>query len=365
MNALPRRAILGAGALDERGRVVITRVLSPENPLRPADVLLAVDGLAVSSVHDLTAQIRAASSSTVRARVLRDGAERELALKLATMPSEPIEGAEVRYGEARWRGHRLRTIAVIPPDPIATIVFVQGMGLESVDHALSPHAPLAALVAAWSARGLASVRIERPGVGDSEGPPPSELDLDAERELARAALDTVRGPVVLFGHSLGGLIAALSDDRADAIIAYGSPGAPWTATAREGLARQLQLRAADEARIAERLRRFDADPFEARHGRSLALHQQLAALDVPGAWRGVDVPVQVVIGEHDWVTGRAAQRAIAEHAPDAHVVELDGLDHAFTRHPSLEASLRDYGRGAFDPRIADATAALATKLRGP
>lgn len=365
-DALPRRAFLGAGVRLEGDRIVVTRVLSEGGALREHDVLLAIDGHELASLDALGEQLRcAASREHVVVRVRRDDEIQELSLGVAPMPSERVDGASVRYDHVRWRGHRIRTITTTPSAPIATVVLLQGIYCQSVDVALAPDAPLAQLVRAWSARGLATVRVERPGIGDSEGPPCGELDLHGELELYEAALDTIDpGCVILFGHSLGGVVAASIAHRAAAVVAYGAPGEGWTATVRAGIDRQLRLFGATEARIGARLARFDANPFEERHGRALALHRQLDALDLGSMWESVRVPVLVLIGEHDWVTGERAQRAIAERAPDARVVELSGLDHSFTRHASLEASLRDHGRGVLDERIAEETARLARQLTG-
>lgn len=360
---LPRRAFLGAGVRVDGERVVVTRALIEDGPLREGDVLAAVDGESITSTDLLGERLRAAARrERVTLRVERAGSILELELPVQPMPRERLAGAGVRYGHVLWRGHRVRTISTAPAEPVATVVFLQGIYCQSVDLPLSPDAPLSRLVRAWTELGLATVRVERPGVGDSEGPPCAELDLAGEIELYEAALASLPERPLLFGHSLGGVVATALAARAAGVIAYGAPGTSWTRTVREGIERQLRLRRASEPDVAARLARFDADPFEERHGRALELHRQLDALDLAEAWRRVPVPVLVLIGEHDWVTGGEAQRAIAERARDAEVVTLDGLDHSFTRHASLDASLRDHGRGAFDARVAGETARFARAL---
>lgn len=349
----------------EGGAIVVRRVLAP-GPLRVGDSLAAIDGAPIGSLDVLAEALRrAASREHVRVGVTRDGASIELVVPVVPMPAERVDGATVRYGQLHWRGHRVRTIEVAPDAAIATVLFLQGIYCQSIDLALSPDAPLARLVRELAARGVATLRVERPGTGDSEGPPCGELDLHGEIELYAAALDALGAPPILFGHSLGGAIAPMLAHRSLGVVAYGAPGEPWARTMRDGIERQLRLRGADEARIAAALARFDADPWAEGHGRSPALHRQLDALDFADLWSRVRVPVLVIVGEHDWVTGERAQLAIAEHARNARVLRLSGLDHSFTTHASLEASLREHGRGAFDVRVAEATAAFARAIAGP
>src|SRR5690606_14250957 len=127
---------------------------------------------------------------------------------------------------------------------------------------------------------------------------------------------------------------------------YGTTARRWSRCLRDGLERQLALRGHDREEIAARLARFDEDPFEERHGRTLGYHQELEALELGPVWARIPIPALVVIGEHDWVVSEQEQRALAAMAGDAEVLSLEGLDHAFTAHPSREASLSALGAGA-------------------
>ena len=64
------------------------------------------------------------------------------------------------------------------------------------------------------------------------------------------------------------------------------------------------------------------------------------------------------------MVGDAEQRAIAR-ASRGQVIELEGLDHAFTRHASLEASFEGFGRGSYDPRLAEACARWLEARQSP
>jgi pimeloyl-ACP methyl ester carboxylesterase len=157
----------------------------------------------------------------------------------------------------------------------------------------------------------------------------------------------------VYGHSVGGMHAALLAEQAPlrGVVVYGSTARRWSACLRDGLRRQLSLRGVADAEIEDALRDFDAGFPDERYERSPAFHRQLDATDLEAAWRHAHTDLLVLIGEHDWVVGAEEQRDLAGLVEGATVVELDGLDHAFSRHASRADSLREYARGAFDERL--------------
>jgi uncharacterized protein len=361
---LPRRPFLGVGVREEHGRVLVTRVL-PGSMAAAAqiegDAIVAIDGETVSSIDELAARVRArADRAHIAISVFRNGLRFDLEVPVVRMPAESIEGVEVRYGFVRSRGVRLRTIFTTPRgiERPPAILFLQGISCRSVDFA-GPFGgdPIAQMIRVFGEAGFATMRVEKPGLGDSEGGPCGEIDFFAEVDAFDAALRALASMdvdrIFLFGHSLGGMIAPLiAGDRAHAVVAYGSSAARWTATLRDAIERQLPLRGARAPEVAKKLEAFDADPFAHRSGRSLAFHLDLDAVDFEAKWRALEVPVLVAIGSFDWVTGIEAQKKLASVCKNASVLEIEGLDHSFERHASLEASMRDTGKGEPDVRLA-------------
>jgi len=203
------------------------------------------------------------------------------------------------------------------------------------------------------------VRVDRPGVGDSEGGPCGEADFAADLAVHRAALEALETdrraagvPRLLFGHSVGGMAAALlaAERPVDGVIVYGTSTASWLDCVVASTRRQLALRgvaAAEIDRHVAALRGRILD--EGLSGRSAAYHRQLAAVDLAAAWAKVAAPVLALLGEHDWVVGED------EQPPGAAVAKVPGLDHLLGWHPDRESSLSRYGSGVFDPAIVTRT----------
>lgn len=375
ISRLPRRAYLGAELPgDEEAFTgdgvwiagVADDSMAARAGITKGDRLHRLAGRPVRSLAELGAALRAAGARATTELVYARGAETiERTVDVIPVPLE--DGAA--YGEHPIGDIRLRTIATHAAAPRAAIVFIQGIACESIDHALAPDAPLAGLITGWTHAGYDTLRFDKRGVGDSEGSYSdfgTELS-DARSVVAAARTDaTARGlPLVVCGHSVGGIIAPQLADLVDAIIVYGTPVMQWLACLKDSTRRQLELRGAPDDEISERIAALDTLATRGElNGRSAAYHAQLERVDTEAAWRQVDVPVLVVRGEHDWVVAAGDQARIATLARgDTTIIDVPGLDHLFGAHADREASLRDYGIGTFDPALVAATLPWLDQVR--
>ncbi len=370
---LPRRALLGAElgpdgeAFTDEGmwiEGVVAGSVAERAGLVAGDCVSTLAELPIRSLAELAAALRRAGASPATTiTFVRGGTQHLCEVATETMPVEMFAGTRVELGALAVDGATLRTIATLTPTPRALIVVIQGIACESIDHPLSPDAPLAGLVAGWAGAGFDTLRFDKRGVGDSDGEGAdfaTEL-ADARAVVAHAAADARARqlPLFVFGHSVGGIIAAQLGASPAGMIVYGTPVMRWLACLQDSARRQLTLRGADDGAIAGQVAELArlADTGEL-NGRSAAYHAQLDTVDIEAAWRAVTAPVLVVRGEYDWVVAEDDQARIASLAAGpVTVVDVPGLDHLFAWHADREGSLRDYGSGPFGPAIVDATVA--------
>lgn len=250
-------------------------------------------------------------------------------LILKTLTRGPQHG----YGVSAWI--RERTNGELGPTPAPVVFFLQGGGCSSIDVPFAPANvwPLA-LINAIATRGFVTMRVDKPGAGESEGPPCAEGGFREELAGYRAALRALlANPAVdphrifLFGDSLGGFIAPLlaKETRVAGISAYGTIA--FTPTAYPG--------------------------------RSEVFFREIADVDILAAWAAVDGRAQLLHGTYDEVTTASDHAKIAAivngtHPGLAEHRELEGVDHCGTRHATREASRNNCGGGKQTPELIDA-----------
>lgn len=354
--ALPRRAFLGvelppdAETFCEDGmRIagVVEEGMAHAAGIITGDVIVVLAGHRVRSLCELGEALRAAGRNRVAEVITRRGS---VVVDVRPQPSE----AGVVYGELAVDGARLRTLTMGEGER-GVVVFLQGIACESVEGA-----PYSALAHAIAYRGFTTLRFDKRGVGDSEGSACNKTDFATDLEDARAVVEHARslgGPVYVFGHSVGGIIAPHT--QADAYVVFGTPVMPWIECLLDSVRRQLALRGFTDESELDAIR--DLEQRGELNGRSAAYHRQLAAL--PNVWATVDKPVRVLRGEYDWVVRREDADELAALTRGT-VVDIAGIDHLAGWHADRDASLRDYGAGAYDDALADAITAWLSALRG-
>jgi pimeloyl-ACP methyl ester carboxylesterase len=387
---MKRRPFLGLHVnADSDGRLVVKAVLegsaAERASVRAGDHVLAIDEEAVKAAIQLLAIARArCAGDDVVFRVERDGRVLELTGNAPPLPVEP----HVELGSVDVRGQRLRTIVNAPATrpPHTAILYLQGVRPRSCEHPLEPQATLRLLVEAWANAGMLVLRVERSGVGDSEGPPCAVTDLDCELEtylagidhlLARADVDPNR--VFLFGQSLGAMTAPLLalERPVAGIIVSGASAVRWADCVIDTTRRQLHLTTMSDTQIESdvalwqelhtlicregwtpemvferrphlRVLRSNDCMGETYLNRHVSLFQQLDAIDLFAVWSEVGragIRVLVARGEYDWICSREEGEAIARAVgPTAQYLELPRTGHDWLAYESFEKS-RQWGEG--------------------
>lgn len=415
---LPRRAQLGT-ALEPVGEgepgVLVQEVLPGSSAeaagLRAGGVITAVGEAPLQGPGELVALVaRAKAGDTLPLALMRDGQAATKEVVLKERPRETSEDFEVIYGTVESRGSRLRTIVTKPKGdgPFPALFLIQGVGMATVDNPPGVLSSYRTIVGDLTRNGFATLRVDKPGVGDSEGGPAGEVDFDAELDGYRQALKALRGMpfvdrgrILLFGHSMGGVMAPLlsAEEPVKGIAVYGTLAVNWVEYMVPNVRRQLELRGEDPGEIDRAMRAEAAiqhllffeglEPAEviAKHpefqgrlaeampdgrhfvGRHLGFFRQLARQDLGGAWSRCGARVLALWGAADFVS------AEEDHARIARIVNLDGsergefrrlegIDHGFNKAGSQEDSIHDPGPGEFNPLIVETLSEWATGLAG-
>lgn len=315
--------------------------------LRENDRVVEIEGRAQSDERSIASARRAhRGGDHVRLVIERAGAPQTVDLTLPTLPFEESPGSEVVYGSVQTvRGYRVRTIVSRPigaKGRLPAVLFVPWLSAAPIESPTGRADGWARLLRALPARsGWVLMRVEKPGVGDSEGPEPWTNDLEIDLDAYRAALGALRqmpgvdsSRIVLLGASIGGALAPVlaREQPVFGLVVSGCFSRTWFEHMLEIERQRLTLdgRAPGEVNralqayaefyalyLGQRLtpgevvaRRPDLAPLwhdalDGQYGRPAAYHHQVARLNVEEAWSRLDAPVLALYGEYDWIMSRA------------------------------------------------------------
>ena len=369
--------------------------------LRAGDAILTFNGRAVATADEFWPAFDAfRGGDTVRARLRRSRLDRspetlDVRFVLDTVPREAIPGTVVTYDAVRsGRGYRVRTMVTRPAGSgqarLPAIVVIPWLSCDPVEKPNPGSDGMARMLRDVSAQsGMMVMRVEKPGVGDSEGPNCRVSQLEDELAAYRSAiaslrrradLDTTR--LMLLGLSIGGglapILAAEDPSGIAGVISVGGFTRTWYEHMLDIERRRLTLSGAAPAAVNSAMRgyaRFYTDYLIGRRtpGEVLAAHRELAtlwydepghqygrpasyfqavqSLDVEAAWLALadrGVPALIVWGEYDWIMGRAeAARAVeivnGRRAGLATLAILPKTDHGLMTFASQAAAFTDNG----------------------
>jgi pimeloyl-ACP methyl ester carboxylesterase len=319
----------------------------------------------------------------------------------ADKPGENYPGIDVLYDTVVTPNHeRLRAIITRPHEAKGKLPVIFIAGWLSCDSVEAPEGTKDATGLVFQALakmpGYCTFRIDKPGVGDSEGDC-AKTDFDTELAGYRAAFKSLEGydfidkdQVYILGISNGGGFAPLVPEtepeqgQVRGYVVVGGWVKTWFEHMLEIERRRFTLMGKSPGEVNERMKgasalyhewlirgRPIADIMEVQpklmdlwptasdrdhlYGRPLAFYQQLQKLNLAAAWSRVRVPTLVLHGEYDWIMSREDHEMIAgivnTNKPGAaRFMELKGTGHTFQHYLNMQNAFEGK-EAAFDPAV--------------
>lgn len=368
--------------------------------IQAGDVLLSINGKTVTPqtvslvVRDIPA------GSEVRFVVGRDGKTVELKAPLQEKVRDPGNANyEVRYEFVVSHGQKMRTILTVPKKPgkHPAFFFIQGFSPVSYDFTLegskgdvtSLDGPI---LFDFANSGFVTLRVEKPGVGDSEGGPFAELNYTTELDIYRQALKRLKAHeavdpenVFIFGHSMGGAFGPMiaNEIPVKGIAVYGTASRTWNEYLLDILRYQGLLAGDTYENVDDTVRNVgrlfslaltegqplvdivkahpELKPFADAYmpgglfnGKSLKFWSQLAGINFAKYWANCNAHVLAAHGASDFVTYDVDHKLVADIVNKAApgkgtFVVVPSSDHLFHHYATEGESMRGMQRGTFDP----------------
>ena len=400
---LARRATLGAKLtlMSESPGASIASV-EKGSPLEKAgvsqgDIILQIDGDQISSGETLTSITYALRANRSTKILLRRGSEiLNFSVKLEELAKESHQNLTTYYESVTSDyGLKQRVIITRPKGastPQPAILLIQGLSCSTIEKYSGRGGNWVKQINDIVEKsGMVVLRIEKPGVGDSEGDCAS-TDFLTELEGYKAAIRLLKSKdyvdanqIIVYGSSMGSALAPLlaNEFNLAGVISDGTFFKTWFEHMLEIERRIRQMSGDDESAIVEKMNQafiplyygmliqkksyrqvIDEYPAIAKHnyhpgghmyGRPLSYYQQLQEFDLAGEWAKLKVPVRILYGANDWIMSEFDNHMIMSVLDqsgheDHELLIYPGLDHWNSIHKNPKDSFEGKA-GIWDPKV--------------
>ena len=369
---------------------VVIRSLEVGSPLAKAgmqvgDKLLLINQQSIRSMtewYDITDAL--VSEKTYQITYKRGTATESVEVRLPPVPQESYPNLDVHYSSVtNDYGIRQRTLITRPkdtPGKLPGIFVVQGLSCASIENTPGRQSHFVrTLVNLAEQSEMVMLRVEKPGMGDSEGHC-SQTDFSVELNgyetalqqlLALPYVDTTR--VVVYGSSMGSAIAPylVNKYQLNGVAANGTFYRSWFEHMLEIERRIKRMQGLSEATINQQmidayiplyygmliekqsyaeliaknplLETYNYHQDEHMYGRPMRYYHQLQDFNVAGEWEKLKVPVRIRWGTLDWIMSEADNDMIVETLTrqghnDVVLEKYPNLDHWYSIHQSAKDS---------------------------
>ncbi|MGA0558028.1 alpha/beta fold hydrolase [Larkinella sp. VNQ87] len=310
--------------------------------LQPGDLIVRINGVSLTSAVDFSRSINSLRGNIpARLVVLRDGRRLDLTYTPNPRSLEQHLNTAIEYGRLTTPlGHTLRTMVTKPKagtGKLPAILLIQWLSCTSVEVERVEDGNDLLIQQLAEASSHLFMRVEKPGVGDSEGPACADCDLQTELRGYQTALaelkkrpdvDTTR--IYLLGMSLGASLAPIvgAGQSIKGYIVTGGCTTTWFEHMLEIERRRLSLSGEPWGQINAKMAGYATlyqryyvekmtpqtilhhyphltplwyDAPAHQYGRPASFFHQVQDLNFEAGWSAVHVPTLVIYGEYDWI----------------------------------------------------------------
>lgn len=420
LDDLPRKAPLGAQLNWSSTQGTGIEIVEPlpggtaSTGLKKGDLLLELGGKSAKTQQELGAILATLYGGTkLKAKVKRDGKEIEVELTAQPRALDKGDNYDVFYHSVVSNGKRMRTLVSKPKGfegkrPV--MMLIQGLGPASIDQPLNGPDLYSKILKPFSDEGWVTLRVDKPGLGDSQGGPYQDNDFETELDIYRQAVKKIKtydfvdaDKIFIFGHSMGGAFGPVvaAEEQIRGLAVYGTTGRTWDEYFLENIRRQNKLGGANDEDNEENLRQITRiQHYLFREGKDYEwiakehpdlvntlndympdkkniytntprFWSQLTNRNFAKSWRAFKGNVLAIWGENEFITGPTDNSIIPEivntvNPGKAEYVALPGTDHAFKKTTSMQDSFQRWGQpgGEFNPNIVDCLKTWTKKILG-
>ncbi|MFY0627703.1 MAG: alpha/beta hydrolase [Reichenbachiella sp.] len=328
-------------------------------------------------------------------------------IRFRPLPFEEHEGINTYYEHiTNDYGIRQRVLITKPKNiqgKQPAIFLIQGLSCSSIEN-------YGALQHNWARQindiveksGMVVMRVEKPGVGDSEGDC-AKTDFKTELEGYRAAIRLLKQKpyvdstkIVVYGSSMGSALAPLiaNEYNLSGVISDGTFFKTWFEHMLEIERRIRKMSGDNESTIRQKMNQgyiplyfgmliekksyskiIDENPSITEfnyhspnhmYGRPLEYYQQLQDYDLAKEWENLKAPIRILYGTNDWIMSKSDNYMIIDMLDNVghqdHQLHLyPGLDHWNTIHISPKDSFQGKP-GKWDPKVPELIISWAKEM---
>ncbi len=347
--------------------------------LKNDDIILKVNGILIDSPEvwlETKYDVRANNNS--KFEVLRGNILLSVYVNFKEFPEEEHDGLDTFYEEVTSTSGITQRVIITKPKTsrksMPAIVLIGGLSCSSIEAYPNRSNNWTRVIKDLVEKSdMIVMRIEKPGVGDSEGDC-SKSDFHTDLAGYRAAIKLLKtkpyvdqSKIVVYGSSMGSALAPLLTNEFNlaGLISDGTFFKTWFEHMLEIERRILQMKGNTESEIVAKMNKYyiplyygmliqkktyqeviNAYPALKEHnyhgpyhmyGRPLAYYQQLQDFDLAGEWEKVKVPIRILRGTNDWIMSAYDNQMIVDVLEkqghlNFQLYEYPGLDHWNTIH---------------------------------